>query len=150
MSFSIFRSTSCKKIDATIITHEDLDHLNEDFVFSVSKNTKCLFIGSPSVSELLKSWGINEERIVTLKEYEETKVKDIKVIALPSYDPIPKTANTYILEVDGVKVFHSGDSLFFEGYYEVGRKYEVDIALISLGNIPLDKKFITTQVKWFK
>jgi L-ascorbate 6-phosphate lactonase len=135
-----FNPSDVRKIEATIITHEDLDHLNEDFVFPVSKNTKCLFIGPPSVSELLRSWGIDKGRIVTLKEYEETKVKDIKVVALPSYDPIPKTANTYILEVDGVKIFHSGDSLFFEGYYEAGKRYGVDIALVTLGNNPPGQK----------
>jgi L-ascorbate 6-phosphate lactonase len=131
-----FNPSDVRKIDATVITHEDLDHLNEDFIFPVSENTRSLFIGPPSVGELLESWGIPKNRIVILHEYQEKKVNDVRIIGLPSNDPVPKTANTYILEADGVKVFHSGDALFFEKYHEFGKKYDIDIALISLGTNP--------------
>jgi len=131
-----FNPSDVRKIDATVITHEDLDHLNEDFVIPVSENTKSLFIGPPSVADLLESWKIPKDRVVLLKEYEEKKINDVKIVGLPSYDPIPKTANTYIFEVGNTRVFHSGDSLFFEKYVEIGKKYDIDIALISLGTNP--------------
>lgn len=131
-----FNPSDVKTIDATVITHEDLDHLNEDFVFPVSKNTKSMFIGPPSVCELLESWGIPKERIVKLSEYQETKVKDVRIVALPANDPVPKTANTYLFEVENIGVFHSGDSLFSEEFYKAGKKYKVDIALVSLGTNP--------------
>ena len=131
-----FNPSDVRKIDATVITHEDLDHLNEDFVLPVNANTKSLFVGPSSVGDLLESWRIPKERIVTLNEYQEEKIKDVKITGLPSNDPIPKTANTYILEVENVRVFHSGDSLFSEEFHEIGKRYEIDIALISLGTNP--------------
>lgn len=76
-------ASSVRRIDATVITHEDLDHLDENFIFPVNKNTKCQFIGPPSVADLLKSWEIAEERIVSLKENETTIIKDTKIVALP-------------------------------------------------------------------
>lgn len=131
-----FNPSDVKTIDATVITHEDPDHLNEDFIFPVSKNTKSTFIGSPSVCELLESWGIPKERIVNLSEYQETKVKNVRIVALPANDPVPKTANTYLFEVENVGVFHMGDSLFSEEFHKVGKKYKVDITLVSLGVNP--------------
>jgi len=131
-----FNPSDVKTIDATVITHEDLDHLNEDFIFPVNKNTKSLFIGPPSVCELLESWGIPKERIVNLNEYQATKIKDIRIVALPANDPVPKTANTYLFEAENIGVFHSGDSLFSEEFYKASKKYKIDIALVSLGANP--------------
>jgi len=132
----LFNPSDVRKIDATVATHEDPDHLNEDFVIPVSENTRSLFIGPPSVADLLESWKIAEDRIVTLREYEQKKIGALRITALPSNDPIPKTANTYLFEVENVGIFHSGDSLFFEKLAEIGEKWNIDVALISLGVNP--------------
>ena len=139
-----FNASDVKKIDATVISHEDLDHLNEDFIFPISKNTDSLFVGPPSVTNLLKSWKIAENRIVSLKEHQEKKIKDIHVIAFPSNDPIPKTANTYIFEIDNIRIFHAGDSLWSEEFFKISQKYKIDIALISLGVNPPGIKYYNT------
>lgn len=139
-----FNASDVKKIDATVISHEDPDHLNEDFILPISKNTDCFFVGPPSVTTLLKSWGITESRIVLLKEHQNKKINDIRIIALPSNDPIPKTANTYIFEIGDVRIFHAGDSLWTEEFFKISQKYEVDVALISLGvNLPGIKYYNT-------
>jgi len=136
-----FNASDVKKIDATVISHEDPDHLNEDFIFPIYKNTNCFFVGPASVTHLLKSWGIADPRIVSLKEHQEKKIKDIRIIAFPSNDPIPKTANTYIFEIGNVRIFHAGDSLWTEEFYKISRKYEIDVALISLGVNPPGIKY---------
>ncbi len=139
-----FNASDVKKIDATVVSHEDPDHLNEDFIFPIYKNTDCLFVGPPSVTTLLKSWGVAENRIVSLNEHQEKKINDIRVIAFPSNDPIPKTANTYLFEIDDVRVFHTGDSLWTEEFFKLSQKYEIDIALISLGVNPPGIKYYNT------
>jgi L-ascorbate 6-phosphate lactonase len=105
MIFLPFNASDVKKIDAAVILHEDPDHFNEDFIFPICKSADCLFVEPPSVTNLLKSWEIAENRIVSLKEHQEKKINDIRVIAFPSNDPIPKTANTYIVEIGNVKNF---------------------------------------------
>jgi L-ascorbate 6-phosphate lactonase len=139
-----FNASDVKKIDATVISHEDPDHLNEDFIFPIYKHTDCFFVGPPSVTHLLKSWRVADTRIVSLKEHQEKKIKDIRIIAFPSNDPIPKTANTYIFEIGNVRIFHAGDSLWTEEFYKISRKYEIDVALISLGVNPPGIKYYNT------
>jgi len=134
-------ASSVRQIDATVITHEDLDHLDENFIFPVNKNTKCQFIGPPSVAELLKSWKISEDRIVSLEEDKTTRIKDTNILALPSNDANPKTANTYLFGAGGASIFHSGDSLGLSQFAEVGKRYRVDIAAISLGRNPPGSKW---------
>jgi L-ascorbate 6-phosphate lactonase len=136
MSALPFNPSDVRKIDAEVITHEDLDHLNEDFVFPVFQNTQCLFIGPPSTTELLESWKIPKERIVSLSEYQERKINDIRVIACPSYDPIAKTANTYVFEIGTTRIFHSGDAQYFDKFVEIGKKFDIDVALLGLGTSP--------------
>jgi len=139
-----FNASDVKKIDAAVISHEDPDHLNEDFIFPICKNTNCLFVGPPSVTNLLKSWEVAENRIVSLKEHQEKKINDIRVIAFPSNDPNPKTANTYIFEIGNVRIFHAGDSLWTEEFFKISQKYKIDIALISLGVNPPGIKYYNT------
>jgi len=136
-----FDASAVRKIDATVVTHEDLDHLNEDFIFPVSENTRCTFIGPSSVAELLESWKIPKNRIVSLGENEETEIKGTRIIALPSNDANPKTANTYLFDTCNMRIFHSGDSLFLDKFAEIGRKYDIDIAAISLGVNPPGAKW---------
>jgi len=39
----------------------------------------------------------------------------------------------YIIEVDGRTIFHCGDTAFFEGFKEIGRRFKIDIALLPIG-----------------
>jgi len=136
-----FNASAVRRIDATVVTHEDLDHLNEDFIFPVSENTRCIFAGPSSVAELLESWKIPKNRIVSLDENEETEINGTRIIALPANDANPKTANTYLLDTRKVRVFHSGDSLFLDKFAEIGNRYDIDIAAISLGLNPPGAKW---------
>jgi len=136
-----FNASAVRRIDATVVTHEDLDHLNEDFIFPVSENTRCIFVGPSSVAELLESWKIPKNRIVSLDENEETEINGTRIIALPANDANPKTANTYLLDTRKVRVFHSGDSLFLDKFAEIGNRYDIDIAAISLGLNPPGAKW---------
>ena len=139
-----FNASDVQQIDATVISHEDPDHLNEDFVFPIWKNTTGIFVGPPSVTTLLKSWGIAEKRTVSLQAHQDVKINDIQIIAWPSNDPIPKTANTYFFKIGDVSVVHTGDSLWTEAFYQLGQKYNIDIALISLGVNPPGIKYYNT------
>lgn len=131
-----FNASDITKIDAAVMTHEDPDHMNEDFIFPMNRNSRCLFIGPPSVAEILESWKIQKNRIVALRPYEEERVNDLRIIGLPSADPGPKTANTYLFDTGKIRMFHSGDSPFSEEFAEIGNKYDIDIAAINLGISP--------------
>jgi L-ascorbate 6-phosphate lactonase len=134
-------ASSVREIDAAVITHEDLDHMDENFIFPVKTNTKCQFVGPPSVAELLKSWEIPEDRIVSLEENQTAEIKGTKVVALPSNDENAKTANTYLFDTGNITIFHSGDSLRLAQFAEVGKSYRIDIAAISFGRNPPGSKW---------
>lgn len=43
----------------------------------------------------------------------------------------------YILEIDGMKVYHSGDTLWYDGIVEILKPWEIDLALLPInGNLP--------------
>jgi L-ascorbate 6-phosphate lactonase len=136
-----FNASSVREIDATVITHEDLDHMDENFIFPVNANTKCKFVGPPSVADLLRSWEISEDRIISLEENETAEIKAMKILALPSNDTNAKTANTYLFDTGNIRVFHSGDSFHLKEFAKIGRAYRIDIAAISLGRNPPGSKW---------
>jgi L-ascorbate 6-phosphate lactonase len=136
-----FNASSVREIDAAVITHEDLDHMDENFIFPVNTNTKCQFVGPPSVAELLESWKISQDRIVSLEENQTAEIRDTTIAALPSNDTNAKTANTYLFETGDVRIFHSGDSLHLAEFAEIGKRHRIDIAAISFGRNPSGSKW---------
>jgi len=71
-----FDASAVNKIDATVVTHEDLDHLNEDSTFPVSENTRCTFIGPSSVAELLENSEEKDTRAVPGRERRDRDQRD--------------------------------------------------------------------------
>jgi L-ascorbate 6-phosphate lactonase len=145
-----FDASSVREIDGTVITHEHIDHLNEDFVLPVSGNTKCKFVGPSSVAELLNSWGIPRGRIVSLDKSEETRIKDVRVVAFPANDPSSRSANTYLFDTGKVKLFHSGDSFHFHGFAEIGKQFDIDVAMVTFAKNPPGKKWYNDSTEFIK
>ena len=39
----------------------------------------------------------------------------------------------FIIEVAGRVIYHCGDTAFFEGFHEIGRRFPIDVALLPIG-----------------
>ncbi|MCL5960632.1 MAG: MBL fold metallo-hydrolase [Chloroflexi bacterium] len=128
-----------RHVDAVISTHEHIDHCHNGTLVPVSRNTDALFIGPQRSIDLALSWDYPAQRLVPLSCHQSVQVKDTRITAMPSYDPISAAPPlTYILETPGGTIFHGGDSLYFDGFVECGVKWSIDLALISYATNPLN------------
>jgi len=123
-------------VDALISTHGHADHCEEDTVRTFAHRSRTIFIGPRSSTELFREWGIGEERIVELKPNDRAKVGNVSIEGHASYDPDVESSLTYVIEAEGIRVFHSGDTKFHEGFIRIGERGGVDIALLTLGRNP--------------
>ncbi|MBO3803042.1 MAG: MBL fold metallo-hydrolase [Candidatus Brockarchaeota archaeon] len=135
-----FDPSEVKVVDALISTHGHADHCDESVAKAFGRKGGATFVGPRSSAELFRKWGISEGRIIELKPGEKAEVGNVSIEGRASYDPDAESALTYVIEAEGVRVFHSGDSKFCEEFAKIGEEGGVDIALLTLGRNPPGQK----------
>jgi L-ascorbate metabolism protein UlaG (beta-lactamase superfamily) len=80
------------------------------------------------------------ERVVELDWWESFTHKEVKVTLTPSKHWGARTLHDhhrgyggFMLEHQGRKIYHAGDSAYFEGFAEIGEKLRPEIALLPIG-----------------
>lgn len=115
------------KADVVCITHEHFDHCSPDDVANISKDGT-LIVTEAQAAEKLSG------NVKVLKPGESIEEGGVKITAVPSYntdkDFHPKGNDWlgFIVELDGVKIYHAGDADFIPEMNDL----EVDIALIPV------------------
>lgn len=126
------------EVDYIVITHSHYDHLEKATVKSIKSG---IFIVPLGVGSALKSWGVDENRIIELAWEEEFYQEDFKVIAekgvhYSNRSPFNRNKtlwNSYVIVADGKNVFWSGDTGYSEHFVEIGKKYgSFDFAAIEI------------------
>jgi L-ascorbate metabolism protein UlaG (beta-lactamase superfamily) len=126
-----------KKADIILITHTHQDHLSIEDIEKVRKQDT-VFVAVEDAKETLEKL---DNKVVYVKPDQEETIENIKLKTVRAYnidkfrnpgEPFhPKENNWigYIIDVDGVKVYHSGDTDVIPEMKEV----ETDIALLPVG-----------------
>jgi L-ascorbate 6-phosphate lactonase len=124
------------QVDLVLSTHEHIDHCHRESLLPIYHNTRAVFVGGPSSTKCFRSWGFDEKRIVELQPYQRYQQSGVEIIALPSKDCVDPGAVSYLIQTGDIAIFDGGDSLYFDGFKEIGQKYEVDIALLNFFKNP--------------
>ena len=134
-------------LDLVLISHNHRDHLDKATVRALEARYKPRYVVPVGVERYLKSWKIAPERIQSLEWWGSVQPapdrSDLRVSFVPSQHwssrGIPGDINTslwggYVLSVDGRKVYFAGDSGWFDGFEEIGRRHPgINLALIPIG-----------------
>lgn len=145
------------KIDAVLASHTHTDHIDINLAAAVLNNIEepIPFIGSKFATDLWKSWGVPEDRLVTVRPGDVVKVKDIEIHAVESndrtilitappagdikglpLDDMDDRAVSYVIKTPGGTIYHSGDSHYGNSYAKHGNEYDIDVAFGSFGENP--------------
>lgn len=123
-------------IDLVLLTHAHFDHFHKPTLRKLPA-TK-IGIMPWGVGDLAKKLGF--ARIVELDWWEGFSHKDWKVTFTPSKHWGARTLHDhhrgyggFVLEHQGRKIYHAGDSAYFEGFAEIGEKLHPEIALLPIG-----------------
>lgn len=122
-------------IDAQLITHNHRDHLDLPSVLSV---------GSPVVAGkgMSSLFARRDLACTELEWWTSTRVGDVTVHFVPSQHwsqrglgDINETLwGGYVIEGSSARVYHSGDTAYFDGFSEIGRRHPaIDAALLPIG-----------------
>lgn len=129
------------EVEFVIVSHDHYDHLDyktiKEIDHKVGKYLVPLGVGSH-----LKSWGVPPGKIIEFDWHDEFLDidSDIKIRSVPSkhfsgrsIDDRYKTLwSAWIIENDNSRVFFGGDSGYFDGFKEIGKKYgPFDLTLLD-------------------
>ena len=124
-----------QKTDAILITHEHYDHLDQRLIMETQKNTNCQVISDPASARSLKNT-IPPEKLQEIHPGEETKIGEVTMRAEKCKHPAAQPVTFIITSEDGVKVFHTADSLPFPEMVTIGEREKLDVAFCTVGIAP--------------
>ena len=128
-------------IDVVLITHNHLDHLDENSIKSLIPKTK-FFVVPLSVGELLEEWGIPRNNIIELDWWQFYSIDDLTITAAPAkhtsergmFDKNKTLWASYGIRGKKQNFYLSGDSGWHEGLYEIGKRLgPFDVAFFEIG-----------------
>lgn len=159
-------------IDAVLLTHAHMDHLNRPSLRAVTREMRRRGLPAPvavvpdGVQDLVSDLGF--ERIEALKWWQSVNldlrraeapraypidarkkesdrnrvaIGSIKIIATPArhwgariFNDTHRGFGGYVIEsANGPAIYHSGDTAYFNGFSEIGRRLQPEIALLPIG-----------------
>lgn len=123
-------------IDLVLLTHAHFDHFHKPTLRRLPR---------PKIGVM--PWGVGDlaldlgfERVIELDWWESFSQKDWRVTLTPSKHWGARTLRDhhrgyggFILEHQGRRIYHAGDSAFFHGFEQIGRRLPPEVALLPIG-----------------
>lgn len=130
------KAKDLKAVDAILVTHEHYDHLDQSLVGEIHRLTQCMIIADPTSTKRLRNV-IPPEKLHEAQPSSEFKIGEVSVKAQKCNHPPATTPITFIItSEDGVKVFHTADSLPFPEMVTIGEKEKLDVVFCTVGIAP--------------
>ena len=129
------RARSFLDVDAILITHEHYDHLDPRLIAEIQKNTNCTTIADPASTRSLQPT-IPPEKLQEIRPNAETEIGKVSIKAEKCNHPAATPVTFIITSEDGVKVFHTADSLPFPELAAIGKREKFDVVFCTVGIAP--------------
>jgi L-ascorbate metabolism protein UlaG (beta-lactamase superfamily) len=131
-------------IDAVLLTHAHMDHLNRPSLRKIAARTRSHTGEAPvaivpwGVEDLIRDLGFS--RILTLEWWQSTMLGQLEITLTPAkhwgarlFNDTYRGFGGYVLRGGGHSLYHSGDTAYFPGFAEIGRRLSPDVALMPIG-----------------
>jgi L-ascorbate metabolism protein UlaG (beta-lactamase superfamily) len=124
-------------IDLVLITHAHHDHLDVPTLEMISDGQP--IVVPHGVGSLVRRRGFG--KIQEVRKWDTLDFGDFEITFTPArhwgarfVHDVHRGFGGYLLRPrEGTVVYHSGDSAYFDGFHEIGRRFEIDVALLPIG-----------------
>jgi len=123
-------------IDLVLVSHAHFDHLDKKSLKAVASDQP--IVVPENVGNLVHGLGFN--RVHELQRWESMELGSLKITLTPAQHWGARVLHDrhrgfggFLIEYEGRTIYHCGDSAWFEGFAEIGRRSAIDIALLPIG-----------------
>jgi len=131
-------------IDLVLLTHAHMDHLDMSSLRRVIRATRRLTGQTPQVvvprgvEDLVERLGFSQ--VHRLEWWQSVTAQGLKVTMTPCkhwgarmFRDSHRGYGGYVVEGGGQSVYHSGDTAYFDGFREIGKRLKPEVALLPIG-----------------
>jgi len=128
-------------IEGVILSHDHYDHLDHAAILQLAGKVKH-FLTPLGVGDTLIKWGVPAGKVQQLDWWQSTRVGSLQLVATPARhfsgrglsDGNRTLWASWVILEDDLRLFFSGDSGYFDGFREIGRRYgPFDLTMIETG-----------------
>lgn len=135
-----FAGADARNVDAVLVTHDHLDHLDEDALPAIAAaSPSATFVVHEELVDRVVALGIDRSRVVGLAADGRTPLGPVTVDAVAAcHGETPEDAYRlgpflgYVISAGGVRVYHAGDTIPHDGLVPRLRDVGVDLALLPI------------------
>ena len=126
--------------DIVFCTHDHGDHIDpEGIPVIAAQSPGAHFVVPECARDKMRGFGIDDDRIHTMKGGDQLRLKEIQIHAVPAkheeFDEHPQKGYpylSYVIDIDGVTVLHAGDTIPYQGQVECLKEHRIDLAFVPI------------------
>jgi L-ascorbate 6-phosphate lactonase len=135
--------------DVVCITHEHVDHLDRRTVAAIADQVAgAVFVAPAPILGLVEAAGVDRGRILGVRAGETVEAAGARVTGVPAAHELAPDAFGgyrfwldvhgehralgYLVELDGHRLFHAGDTIWWPGLEEELRRLAPDVAILPI------------------
>jgi len=136
--------------DLVVTTHEHPDHLDLDALPVIARNPRTHFAGPAECFKEFEKMGIPDDRHHLLEEGKDLSVAGIRVTGtFADHGELAPGALGVVLELDGIKVYHTGDTAYRPAEFQAAINMQPDILIPCIngafGNLNSEEAAMLTR-----
>jgi len=120
------------KVDAVLITHEHWDHLDTSIVQEIHRRTQCVVVADSTSAKRLGD-SVAANKLNEMHVGKEIKLDNITIQGGAFSHPAAAPVSYLITTEDGIRVYHTGDSLPHKDMQRIGERSPPDIVFCTVG-----------------
>jgi L-ascorbate 6-phosphate lactonase len=125
---------------AVLLTHDHIDHTDPETLLPLaSASPEARFICPSTSRDTLEEAGLDRDRITVPEVGEPLEVAGATATAVPSahteLERDPEGGYPYlgyVIEWNGVTLYHAGDTVIYDGLIETLGRWEIDVAFVPI------------------
>ena len=130
-------------IDVVLVTHAHFDHLHRPSLRAINyasrhKGGRPIIVVPKDVTDLVSDLGY--EQVIELEWWEQLKCNGLTITHTPSRHWGARVIKDhhrgfggYVLRTGRNSLYHAGDTAYFNGFREIGRRLSPELALLPIG-----------------